>query len=523
MSFKPQIGLVTFAILLILLVPEAHAAPSLSLQDHSSYTLSGSLVMSQTCTAEPQQYQPQACFGITTFPPRMINSSVVIMDNGTCTLGSKSCGFAPFNSFVQTGDSVDWHNNGTLTHTVTSDTSNAGQSFTSGNLPPFYQYHHIFSQPGTYSYHCSIHPWMKGMVTVVTVTPIPPPQPTKITINFDGTVGWTVQGLDSSNALLQVDHSITVSVSPLPGVTVTPVSEHGSFSQNVDLATRIDSPGTASALLRGIFSSYLSGLPYYYSPRPIATLPGGSVNDPFKGLQNSTVIVQPVSPVLPQQLLSQLPGLATDSKPSYTIWWVNGPLANGKTVKILTGTSAVTGDETLNLGDGIGNRNGWLVTSKLSQSLDTSVPLSGSSTMSFSLNLAWSFDKKNDLLLRHATIASIDSKSVNTQSILVSNPCAPQGYCPTFAQATVTRQNHVDLNLALKLSSTNINLNAKIGSGGSDTSGNTMTSALLQLPWTIMGPAIVTAAGGLTALSVLIIRRAHHQHPQLVPENHPNS
>ncbi len=518
MLFKPQIGLVTFAILLVLLLPAAHAAPSLTLQNHASYTLSGSLTVSQSCSADPVQYLPQACLGY--IPPitHQLNASVMIWDNGTCTPYGSSCGFLPPAVTVGTGSFVEWLNNGSLTHTVTAD---AGpQTFDSGSIASHQGYHHLFTQPGTFSYHCNFHPWMKGVVTVMAplppATPLPLSMPTKITINLDGTVGWTVQGLDSSNALLQIDHSITVSVSPVPGVTVSPVSEHGGFSQNIDLATRVDSPGTASALLRGLFSSFLSGLPYsYYSPRTTATLlPGGNVNDPFAGLQSSSVVVQPVSPVLPQQLLSHLPGFGTDSRVSYTMWWVNGPLSLGKTVKILTGTSAVTGAETLNLGDGIGTRNAWLVTSMLSQSVDTSIPMSGSSSMSFSLNLAWSFDKKNDLLLRHATTASVDSKSVASQNVLVSNPCAAQGWCPTFAQVTVTRQNTVDLNLSLKLQSTNIKLN---GNSGKDSSDSSLASAFLQLPWTIMGPAIIGAAGGLTALIVWIIRRTHVQHPELAP------
>ena len=521
MLFKPRIGLVAFAILLVLLVPAAHAAPSLSLQNHASYTLSGSLVVTQSCTADPVQYLPQACFGY--IPPitRQINASAIIWDNGSCTIYSSSCGFAPPAVTVGAGGFVEWFNNGSLTHTVTAD---AGpQTFDSGSIASKQGYHHLFTQPGTFSYHCNFHPWMKGVVTVAAPPTVQPlPMPTKITINLDGTVGWTVQGLDSSNALLQVDHSITISVSPVPAVTVSPVTEHGSFSQNIDLATRVDSPGTASALLRGLFSGFLSGLPYnYYPPRSIGTLSTGSVNDPFVGLQNKTVIVQPVSTVvspvstvLPQQLLSQLPGFAADSKPSYTMWWVNGPLANGKPVKILTGTSAVTGAETLNLGGSIGRRDGWLVTSMLSQSLDTSIPLSGSSTVSFSLNLAWSFDKKNDLLLRHATTASVDSKSVTSQSVLMPpNPCPPGNFCTTYAHVTVTRQNTVDLNLSLRLQSTDIKLN---GNSGPSSSDSTLTSAFLQLPWTIMGPVIIGAAGGLAALSVWIVRRVR-QPPVLAP------
>jgi plastocyanin len=69
-----------------------------------------------------------------------------------------------------TGGAVKWINNdqtsgvygstGT-THNITADDG----SFTSGNLAPAATFQTILAA-GTYAYHCSIHPTMKGTVTV---------------------------------------------------------------------------------------------------------------------------------------------------------------------------------------------------------------------------------------------------------------------------------------------------------------------------------------------------------------------
>ena len=69
--------------------------------------------------------------------------------------------FAPTTSSVTTGGTVTWTNGDQVDHTVTFDSGPdcghvaAGQSMTV-----------TFTAAGTYGYHCTIHPQMKGTVTV---------------------------------------------------------------------------------------------------------------------------------------------------------------------------------------------------------------------------------------------------------------------------------------------------------------------------------------------------------------------
>ena len=80
---------------------------------------------------------------------------------GANTVDIKNFAFSPVALTVKKGDSVTWTNNDSTTHTVTSS-----GNFDSGQLAPGKTFSHTFSEAGTFSYGCSIHPSMKGTVTV---------------------------------------------------------------------------------------------------------------------------------------------------------------------------------------------------------------------------------------------------------------------------------------------------------------------------------------------------------------------
>jgi plastocyanin len=74
----------------------------------------------------------------------------------------KGFSFQPDVLKVKVGAKVTWTNDDTVVHTVTADTN----SFASGNLQPAGSFSFTFTRPGTYAYHCSIHPSMHGSVVV---------------------------------------------------------------------------------------------------------------------------------------------------------------------------------------------------------------------------------------------------------------------------------------------------------------------------------------------------------------------
>lgn len=71
--------------------------------------------------------------------------------------------FNPQTLTIKRGDTVSWINMGSATHAITSD---LGNELSSGNIENNQIYSHTFNSLGTFSYHCSVHPDMKGKIIV---------------------------------------------------------------------------------------------------------------------------------------------------------------------------------------------------------------------------------------------------------------------------------------------------------------------------------------------------------------------
>jgi len=82
----------------------------------------------------------------------------------TMTISIKNFAFDPSNTTVSPGTTVTWVNNDQTAHTMTA--TNPAGVFGSGTLQPGQSYSFKFDKPGTYTYHCEIHPDMTGTVTV---------------------------------------------------------------------------------------------------------------------------------------------------------------------------------------------------------------------------------------------------------------------------------------------------------------------------------------------------------------------
>jgi plastocyanin len=86
--------------------------------------------------------------------------------------------YVPSQITIHTRDTITWKNNDTEAHTVTSGIGAGIESlmnnkrgtpngiFDSGTFKPGQSWTHIFTNPGTYPYFCTIHPWMEGIVSV---------------------------------------------------------------------------------------------------------------------------------------------------------------------------------------------------------------------------------------------------------------------------------------------------------------------------------------------------------------------
>lgn len=70
--------------------------------------------------------------------------------------------YAPARIEIAAGTTVEWKNDDPLAHTVTADDG----GFDSGTIDPGQSWRRRFDTPGTYTFHCTPHPFMKGVVVV---------------------------------------------------------------------------------------------------------------------------------------------------------------------------------------------------------------------------------------------------------------------------------------------------------------------------------------------------------------------
>ena len=80
--------------------------------------------------------------------------------------------FDPPTVDARAGDTVVWHNTGSMQHSVTA----ADGSFDSGLVAAGVTWKRTFTAPAFVDYHCTPHPWMKAVVRVAALTGGPPPE-----------------------------------------------------------------------------------------------------------------------------------------------------------------------------------------------------------------------------------------------------------------------------------------------------------------------------------------------------------
>ena len=72
--------------------------------------------------------------------------------------------FSPATLSIKVGTQVVWTNTTDAPHTVTSDS--AGVFSSPGNVTQNQTFMFTFTTPGTFAYHCNVHPYMKATITV---------------------------------------------------------------------------------------------------------------------------------------------------------------------------------------------------------------------------------------------------------------------------------------------------------------------------------------------------------------------
>ncbi|HYJ80391.1 MAG TPA: cupredoxin family copper-binding protein [Longimicrobiaceae bacterium] len=100
--------------------------------------------------------------------PPAAPAAPAVQEGGVAATGTvfraqmQNLAFMPTSIEIQAGTRVEWTNNAPLAHTVSADDA----SFESGLIEPGRTWSYTFTRPGTYPFHCTPHPFMKGTVVV---------------------------------------------------------------------------------------------------------------------------------------------------------------------------------------------------------------------------------------------------------------------------------------------------------------------------------------------------------------------
>ncbi|EWM11305.1 plastocyanin/azurin family copper-binding protein [Kutzneria sp. 744] len=140
--------------------------------------------------------------------------------------------FAPAALTVHVGDTITWTNQDQAPHDVT--TTSAPVPLHSPTLATGQSWTYTFSQPGTYSYICSIHPDMRAQIVVLAAAPTATPQRPAPTT--------TVRRATGGGAPVEVMHPTTTTAPP----TTTTTSQ---APQAMQAMTPIDQPTLNPMLL----------------------------------------------------------------------------------------------------------------------------------------------------------------------------------------------------------------------------------------------------------------------------------
>lgn len=79
------------------------------------------------------------------------------------TIHIKDFAYRPTPATIHAGDSVTFVNDDDEAHTVTA----TDKSYDSGGLDTGNRWQYTFAAPGTYTYFCALHPYMKATIVVL--------------------------------------------------------------------------------------------------------------------------------------------------------------------------------------------------------------------------------------------------------------------------------------------------------------------------------------------------------------------
>src|SRR3989442_3516874 len=276
------------------------------------------------------------------------------------------------------------------------------------------------------------------------VCPMIASMPSSVDIN--GTLDWTVIDLNSTTASLNVTRDLTASSNV--GVSSAAYSPRSS-NESINLATRI-------VTLLPLIMPEMEQVLQMAQTTMTSSLPTGVNWSSSMSTLESTMV----------------------SRPSYTMWWVNGPVKLNQTIPVLVFPTNVTRASSVNLGGTLGTRTAWSLVFSLSRPSIPADPTATSlSTIPFGNNLelafTFNYDKTSDLLLSaSANIHFGFGEETTVQSTPCENSVSPIACPVSNTPTTIMREFGIDIQASLKLASTTLDLSQPMTQSTSSQNGN---------------------------------------------------
>ena len=148
--------------LLRLSVPAAIAVVGLAAYAPAAFRTAGYRSAAGATSASSSMPMPMPAGQMASGGPATSTPPPSAVPAGAAEVGIVNFKFTPATVRIKVGGTIDWTNHDDIGHTV----SFAGQGINSKVLQRNDRFSHTFDTPGTYTYICSIHPFMHGTVVV---------------------------------------------------------------------------------------------------------------------------------------------------------------------------------------------------------------------------------------------------------------------------------------------------------------------------------------------------------------------
>jgi len=257
---------------------------------------------------------------------------------GSSTPGCEPNCFIPSTVTIKADTEVTWPNTDTAAHTVTSGNASTGPTgyWDSGLIMAGGSFTQSFEdfEPGTYDYHCMVHPWMTGTIIVedgTSSTPVDTVPPT-VLVPDDITLQTESQNGTSTTfnpqAIDNIDELITPTCSPASGSVFA-------IGTTEVVCSATDSSGNTASNSFNVIVEYTGSLIPSWVKNVAGFWHDGSIND-ASFLEGISYLIQNDIIIVPTTESGSGGGEVPDWVKNTAGWWADDTIDDDTFVNAIT-------------------------------------------------------------------------------------------------------------------------------------------------------------------------------------------